>query len=98
MTTPLAFALAVLGAVALLAAVWSARKHQLNAQRRSMRIFHSLSEDIIAAKSPREIAEKLAAVLPSITQATGVRLYLFNSRTKSLEAVPTAGDPEPMAL
>jgi signal transduction histidine kinase len=63
-----------------------------------MRAFHSLSEDIIAARSPGEIAEKLATVLPSITQATGVRLYLFNPRTKSLEAVPTAGDPEPMAI
>jgi signal transduction histidine kinase len=88
----------VLGAAALLAAaVWARRRH-LDAQRRSMRAFHSLSEDIIAARSPGEIAEKLAAVLPSITQATSVRLYLFNRRAKSLEAVRTAGDPEPMAI
>ena len=83
---------------ALLMVAWRARGRHLDAQRRSVRAFHSLSEDIIAARSPGEIAEKLRAVLPSITQATNVRLYLFNRRTKSLEAVPTAGDPEPMAI
>ena len=98
MTTPLALLLSALGAAALLAIAWWARRHRLDAQRRSMRVFHSLSEDIIAARSPRKIAEKLGAVLPSITQATSVRLYVFNARTKSLEAVPTAGDPEPMAI
>jgi GAF domain-containing protein len=98
MTTPLALLLGALGAVALLAVAWWARRHHLDAQRRSMSIFHSLSEDIIAARSPRKIAEKLGAVLPSITQATSVRIYDFNPRTKSLEAVPTAGDPEPMAI
>jgi signal transduction histidine kinase len=98
MTTPLAVSLSALGTAALLAVAWWARRHHLDAQRRSMSIFHSLSEDIIAARSPRKIAEKLGAVLPSITQATSVRLYVFNPRTKSLEAVPTAGDPEPMAI
>lgn len=98
MTMPPSFLLSALGAAVVLAVVWWARRHHLDAQRRSMRVFHSLSEDIIAARSPQEIAEKLAAVLPSITQATDVRLYLFNGRTKSLEAVPTAGDPEPMAI
>ena len=98
MTTPLAVLFSALGAAALLAVAWWARRHRLDAQRRSMRVFHSLSEDIIAARSPRKIAEKLGAVLPSITQATSVRLYVFNPRTKSLEAVPTAGDPEPMAI
>jgi GAF domain-containing protein len=98
MTMPPSLLLGALGAAALLAVAWWARRRRLDAQRRSMRAFHSLSEDIIAARSPRKIAEKLAAVLPSITQATGVRLYVFNPRTKSLEAVPTAGDPEPMAI
>src|ERR1700687_3255489 len=98
MTMPAALLLGALGAAALLAVVWRARRRRLSAQRRSMRAFHSLSEDIIAARSPAEIAQKLAAVLPSITQASSVRLYLFNPRTKSLEAVPTADDPEPMAI
>lgn len=83
--------------VALLAGVWWARTQYVDAQRRSMRAFYSLSEEIFAASSPTEIAEKLAAILPSITQATSVRLYLLNRRTKSIESVPTAADPEPAA-
>ena len=98
MTMPHPLLLGAIGAAALLAVVWWARRRLLDARRGSMRTFYSLSEDIIAARSPAEIADQLAAVLPSITQATGVRLYLFNGRTKSLEAVPTAGDPEPMAI
>jgi len=83
--------------LALLAGAWWARAQHLKAQRRSMRAFYSLSEEIFAAASPSEIAEKLAAILPSITQATNVRLYLLNRRTKSIESVPTAADPEPTA-
>src|SRR5579863_1259877 len=98
MNMPSSLLLGALGAAALLVMVWWVRRHHLDAQRRSMRAFYALSEDIIAARSPGEIADKLAAVLPSITQANSVRLYLFNGRTKSLEAVPTAGDPEPMAI
>jgi len=98
MNMPSSLLLGALGAAALLVMVWWVRRHHLDAQRRAMRAFYSLSEDIIAARSPGEIADKLAAVLPSITQANSVRLYLFNGRTKSLEAVPTAGDPEPMAI
>ena len=83
--------------VAVPVGAWWIRAQYISAHRRAMRAFYSLSEDIFAAESPAEIAEKLAAVLPSITQATSVRLYLLNRRTKSLESVPTAGDPEPMA-
>jgi signal transduction histidine kinase/CheY-like chemotaxis protein len=63
-----------------------------------MRTFHALCEEIIAAPSPSEIAEKLMTVLPSITQATGAWLYIFNRRTKSLERVPTEADPDPMVV
>jgi signal transduction histidine kinase len=89
--------LALFALVAALVGAWWIRLQFVGAQRRTMRAFYSLSEDIFAAASPAEIAEKLAAILPSITQATSVRLYLLNRRTKSLESVPTAGDPEPMA-
>src|SRR3977135_2523616 len=63
-----------------------------------MRAFYTLSEQIFAAPSATEIAEKLADTLPSILQATTVRLYLWNRRRNSLESVPTAADPEPMAI
>lgn len=81
--------------IALLA--WWLRDRRLKAQRETLRIFHGLSEDIIAAPTPAAIAEKLALVLPAVTQATSVNLYLFQRRTKSLERIPTSADPEPMA-
>jgi signal transduction histidine kinase/CheY-like chemotaxis protein len=63
-----------------------------------LRTFHTLCEEIIAAPSPSEIADKLMTILPQITQATGAWLYIFNRRTKSLERVPTDADPEPMVV
>ncbi len=90
--------LSALAAIGLLLAVWWFREHRLAEHRRSMRAFHALSEDIISAASPAEIAEKLASVLPAITQATGVRLYVYNRRAKALERVPTAAAPDVMAV
>jgi signal transduction histidine kinase len=97
MLMPAYFWMGLLAVSAILVAVWWARTQYVSAQRRSMRAFYRLSEDIFAASSPAEIAEKLAAMLPSITQATTVSLYLLNHRTKSLESVPTTTHPEPMA-
>ncbi len=92
------FLLTLLAIVVVLLLAWWTREQRLGAQRRSMRSFHALSEAIIAAANPSEIADQLAEVLPTISQATSVRLYLFVRRTKSLEAVPTLDDPEPMAI
>ncbi|HML16597.1 MAG TPA: GAF domain-containing protein, partial [Bryobacteraceae bacterium] len=87
-----------LGAIALVAGLWWFREKRLGTNRRLLRAFHALSEDIISAGSPGEIAEKLATVLPTVTQATGVRLYLYSRRSKSLERVPTPGEPDPMVV
>jgi len=83
--------------LALLAGGWWLRERRLGAQRTSMRALHALSEDIIAASTPNEIAEILAARLPEATRATSTNLYLFDRRNKALERVSTAADPEPMA-
>jgi len=83
--------------LSLLAAGWWLRERRLGAQRTSMRALHALSEDIIAASTPAEIAEILAARLPEATRATSTNLYLFDRRDKALERVSTAADPEPMA-
>ena len=87
-----------LGLGAILGALWWRHGRRVSAQHRAMRTFHTLCEEIIAAPSPSEIADKLMTVLPSITQATGAWLYIFNRRTKSLERVATEADPEPMAV
>ncbi len=89
---------AALAFIGLGASLWWLRKRRAEAQYRSTRTFHTLCEEIIAASSPPEIAEKLMTVLPSITQATGAWLYIFNRRTKSLHRVPTVADPEPVAV
>src|SRR6185369_6400793 len=94
---PAPLLLSAAAVLALLAGGWWIRERRLGAQRRAMRALHALSEDIIAASSPAEIAEILAARLPEATRATSINLYLFNARSKALERVPTAADPEPMA-
>lgn len=97
MVPPLAI-MGAIGAIGLIAGLWWYRERRLGKHRRSMRAFHTLSEEIISASSPAEIAEKLVSVLPTVTQATAVRLYLYHRRTKSLERVPTGANPEPMAV
>src|SRR5262249_18541977 len=84
-------------AIGLMVLLWWLRERRIHAQHENLRIFHGLSEDIIAAPTPSAIAEKLATVLPTVSQATSVNLYLFQRRTKSLERVPTTAEPEPMA-
>jgi signal transduction histidine kinase/CheY-like chemotaxis protein len=95
--TPLLL-LGAIGLLAILFGLWWLRGRRLTEQHSTMRTFHTLCEEIIAAPSPSEIAEKLMTVLPSITRATGGWLYIFNRRTKSLERVPTEADPEPMVV
>ncbi len=97
MAPPLAV-LGAIGGIALIAGLWWYRERRLGTHRRALRAFHTLSEEIISASSPSEIAEKLVSVLPTVTQATAVRLYLYHRRTKSLERVPTGANPEPMAV
>lgn len=89
--------LGALAVLALLAGGWWIRERRLGAQRSAMRALHALSEDIIAAPSPMEIAEIMSARLPDATRATSLNLYLFNRRNKTLERVPTEADPDPMA-
>jgi signal transduction histidine kinase/CheY-like chemotaxis protein len=86
------------GVAAILFGLWWIRGRRRTGQHNAMRMFHALCEEIIAAPSPSEIAEKLMTVLPSITQATGAWLYIFNRRTKSLERVSTEADPDPMVV
>ena len=58
MAMPPYFWLGLLVLLALLVGVWWARRQYVSAQRRSMRAFYSLSEEIFAAPSPTEIADR----------------------------------------
>src|SRR5258706_10826770 len=88
---------AATGLIAVLLVVWWLRARRVRAERESMGAFYKLSEQIISAEAPQEIAEKLASVLPTVTSATAAALYLYNRKTKSLERVPTEAEPAPMA-
>ena len=83
--------------VALAAAAWWLRERRVNRLRKKAQTFHTLIEDVIAAASHTAIAEKLSSTIPNVIRATSSELYLFNRRTRCLERVPTAADPEPMA-
>ena len=88
---------AVLG-IALILGVWWLREHRMAAQRKTMRSLNLLSEQIIAASSPADILKKLTAVMPQVSGASGVRLYIYNRRTRMLDRVPGPRDPETMSV
>jgi C4-dicarboxylate-specific signal transduction histidine kinase/CheY-like chemotaxis protein len=91
----------VLGVVAglgLLGLLWWLRERRLKAQRESWQASYGLSEDLIAAATPAEMAEKLATILPSVIDATSASLYIFDRRTQSMHRVPTSVEPEPMVV
>ncbi len=97
MIPPFLLLTAVFG-IAVILGVWWLREHRMAAQRKTMRSLNTLSEQIIAAWSPAEIVKKLAAVIPQVSGASGVRLYIFNRRTRMLDRVMNPRDPEPMSI
>lgn len=84
-------------AFALTLLAWWRRERRVRLEQARQRILHGLAEDVIAARTPAAIAEKLATVLPTVTQATSVNVFLYQRRTRSLERIPTTAEPEPMA-
>jgi signal transduction histidine kinase len=92
---------ALLGGVAALAAIvalWWFREKRVTAQRESWQAFYRLSEDLIVATAPEELAEKLSTALPSVIPATSASLYLFDRRTQALQRIRTSAEPEPMLV
>lgn len=94
---PVPTLLGVLCAFVILTALWWFRERRQRRQREAVSAVYALSEDIIAAASPAEIAGKLAASLPRVIPSTAACLYLYNRATRCLERVPTAAYPEPAA-
>jgi signal transduction histidine kinase len=90
--------LGVIVGLGLIGLLWWLRERRLKAQRESWRAFYGLSEDLIAAPTPAEMAEKLATVLPLVINATSASLYIFDRRTQLLNRVPTSVEPEPMVV
>jgi len=79
-------------------AIWSLRFIQISAQRRVMALLNQLSEEVAGAKGPSQIFAKLRPVLPKALDFTGVRLYLVDKASQSLQRIPTAEEPGIEAL
>ena len=90
--------LCAVAGLALILSVWWIRDHRRKTHRRALRSLNALSEEIIAAQSPSEILKKLADVIPQVSGATGVRLYVYNRKSRGLDRVPSAAEPEPVSI
>lgn len=88
-----------LGAAALMSGViWWTRERRLRAQREALRRSHELGEEILGASSAGDIRRKAMAVVPAIFGVTGVRLYLYNHGSRTLEKVPDSEDEAPLSI
>ena len=87
------------GALLLFGAItWWLRERSMAMQRRVLRSMTRLSEYVIAAHSPREIAQRLESALPDLISSLTVDLYLLNEGTGMLERVTTDANPEPSTI
>jgi signal transduction histidine kinase len=90
--------LGVVFAMGLAAAfVWT-RGQKMAKLRDMMRTLHHLGEEIIAAGSATEIVKDIGSVLPGVLGTSGVRLYIFNAGSKTLDRVASPKDPEPISI
>jgi GAF domain-containing protein/CheY-like chemotaxis protein len=87
-----------LAALALALGVWWMRERRMAAHRRMVRSFYSLGEEIIGARSPLEIRNRLASTLPGMLKASGINLYLHSRTKRALECVPSASEPQGFAV
>jgi GAF domain-containing protein/ActR/RegA family two-component response regulator len=85
--------LTALTMIALLFIVWWFRENRLAGFRRTMQTLNSLGEDVLASTSLSEILKKIETVVPSITNASGVHIYLYNRKSRWLEPARSTRGP-----
>lgn len=78
--------------------IWWTRERDLSAQSTKLRAMTALAEDVISADTPSEIAKRVTGILPGITKAYEVGLYLLNRNGSALDRVPTEEEPEPLSI
>jgi GAF domain-containing protein len=83
---PETFAFCV-GALALALAFWWMRERRMSAQRRMVRTFYSLGEQMTGASTAGDIVHRVKAVLLAEMKLAGVNLYLYNRSSKTLDRV-----------
>jgi GAF domain-containing protein/CheY-like chemotaxis protein len=87
--------LTALTVIAILLIIWWFRENRLAGFRRTMRTLNSLGEEVLAATSLSEILKKVETVVPSIANASGLYIYLYNKKTRMLEALRPGRGPAP---
>jgi signal transduction histidine kinase/CheY-like chemotaxis protein len=78
----------------ILTAFWWLRDRTLLRQRSVMRRMTVLSEEIIAASTPGEIARKLENVLPALLGASTVECYIHDRGANTLDRISPDGSPK----
>ena len=68
--------------------LWS-RERRLRRQRERLRNTYNLGEEILSASSPETILKRVSASLTAVIGVTGVRLYVYNRGSKTLDSVAT---------
>ena len=79
--------LTMLTLIAILLIVWWFRENRLAGFRRTMQTLNSLGEDVLSSTSLSDILKKIETVVPSITKASGIHIYLYNRKSRLLEAL-----------
>jgi GAF domain-containing protein len=78
--------------------LWS-RERRLRRQRERLRNTYNLGEEILSASSPETILKRVSASLTAVIGVTGVRLYVYNRGSKTLDSVATENsDPASISL
>jgi len=85
--------LTALTLIGILLIIWWFRENRLAGFRRTMQTLNSLGEDVLASTSLSEILKKIETVVPSISKASGVHIYLYNRKTRLLEALRSGRGP-----
>jgi C4-dicarboxylate-specific signal transduction histidine kinase len=91
----------LLGAIlmaALTVCLWYWRTQRLARRRNLLQSLNALGEEILTAGTRPAIANQLAEALPEITGAALVRVYEYNRRTRTLDLIPSAQDPDPLSI
>lgn len=89
---------AALVSLALMALVFFSRERRLAALRRKIAVIHALSEQILSARNPVEILDKLETELGPVLGCTRVLFYVHQREAGMLEPVTRAAAARVAAL
>jgi len=97
LVSPATFAFCV-AALGLALVFWWSRERRMSAQRRMVRSFYGIGEEIIAAASPADIVRKINAALCPALKIGGVHAYLYDRAAKTLDRVQASPDALPFSV